>query len=367
MYRFFMPTEMLVGEISENSGRLKAIGKKALIVTGKSSKKNGALLDMENALKKEGIPYVIFDAIEENPSIENVFAAAELGRHENIDFLIGIGGGSPMDASKAISVLVKNPELKGEALIDGKSYPYYPVIAVPTTAGTGSEVTPYSIVTVHAKNTKMGISQQIFPVISFLNPKYMENMPLQVTLSTGVDAFTHLMEGYFSSKANFLSDKIAEGGFRGFKDCMEELKEGTISLETREKLLITSSIAGILISQTGTSLPHGMGYSLTYHKNVPHGFANNVFIEGYMKLCQRTMAKKVSDLLEILGFENIEEMAGYFNSLMDIDIKITKAEIEGYAEEFFENKAKLRNHPAEVSLEDIKNLYFESLKNYIAQ
>lgn len=360
-----MPTKLIFEDIFESSNLLKPLGSKCMIVTGKSSSLNGSLSDVEKALNNQNIPYVIFNEVEENPSLENVESAALLGISENVDFFIGIGGGSPLDATKAISVLVKNPHLNKNNLVDGNSYPTYPVVAIPTTAGTGSEVTPYSIVTLHEKETKTSISTRFFPIYAFLNPKYMESMPLNITLSTALDALSHLVEGYFNTNANYLSDKIAEAGFLSFSECINSLKSSNFTLKDREKLLITSSIAGIVISQTGTSLPHGMGYSITYHKNIPHGFANSVFMGEYLKLCRESMEEKVDKFVKLCSYTSLESLISDINLLTKVDFKVSLEEVESYTSEFLLNDAKLRNHPAPLTKFHIESIFNNSLKNYI--
>lgn len=155
--KLFMPTKVYSEKncVENHSRELAALGTKALVVTGKhSSRINGSLEDVTKALERENIPYMVYDEIEENPSVETVMKAASLGITEGTDFVIGVGGGSPMDASKAIALMIANPEHDERLLYtrtqvspDGPVYPALPVAEIPTTAGTGSEVTPYAILT----------------------------------------------------------------------------------------------------------------------------------------------------------------------------------------------------------------------------
>ena len=154
--KLYMPTKVYneKGCVRQHSQELAALGTKALLVTGKhSSRVNGSLQDVKDALNREQVPYVVFDGIEENPSVATVMRATALGLSEKVDFVIGIGGGSPMDASKAIALMIANPEKKADflyetdAAVKQAANKALPVAAVPTTAGTGSEVTPYAILT----------------------------------------------------------------------------------------------------------------------------------------------------------------------------------------------------------------------------
>ena len=164
----FMPTIVFSEEdcVRNHANELALMGTKAMIVTGKhSSRANGSLNDVEEALKSQNVSYVIFDDIEENPSVETVVKACDMGIKEKVDFIIGIGGGSPLDASKAIALLIANPDKDETVLYENIPLGYIPLACVPTTCGTGSEVTPYSILTLHKQRTKRSISHKISPSI----------------------------------------------------------------------------------------------------------------------------------------------------------------------------------------------------------
>lgn len=214
-FRYFMPVDTYFGRdcIAEHKEVLKKLGKKAMIVTGRTSaKKNGSQKDVTDALEALDMQWVLFDEIGENPDVETVVRAAELAKKEAVDFVIGIGGGSPMDASKAIAVLTANPEADAEILFTDPSAKALPVVEIPTTAGTGSEVTQYAILTLHEKRTKSGIMQPVFAAVSFLDPKYMDTLSAKVTNNTAVDAMSHLVESYLSANANTVSEKIVAMG-----------------------------------------------------------------------------------------------------------------------------------------------------------
>ena len=173
--RLYMPTKVFFGSgcVSENGAELKALGSRAMIVTGKhSSRINGSLAAVEQALQANGQTYVIFDEIEENPSVETVAVAAGIAVKEQVDFFVAVGGGSPMDASKAISLLAANPSAidhAEERLYHPEPMQGYPVAAVPTTSGTGSEVTPYAILTRHDLHTKQSIAHKWFADLAFVD------------------------------------------------------------------------------------------------------------------------------------------------------------------------------------------------------
>lgn len=361
-FKYLMPTKCYFGKgaVLEHKDELKNFGKKAMIVTGKrSSKKNGSLKDMEEALISNGINYVIFDDIEENPSLETIGKASELGKEEKVDFIIGIGGGSPIDASKAIGVLINNKDYSYENILAAPPLKGIPVIAVPTTAGTGSEVTPYSIVTDHKAKTKKNLGQLIYPEIAFCDASYMIDMSYDVTVNTGIDAFSHLAESYLNSNANIMSDIYCEKGLKIFRQCLSKLLTGELDLKLREDLMMVSTLGGIAITQTGTSLPHGMGYHLTYFKGMAHGMANGILYEEYLKVFKDKT--RVNELLSFIGVGSIEELGEKLRSILKWNGTVTKEELLSYAKSIASNKGKLKNHPEEITEKELYNIYYRSL------
>lgn len=365
MFRYYMPTEVFCGKdiLREKIDLFKEFGKKAFIITGKSSsKKNGSLVEMTQILNNLDIEYLIFDEVEENPSTETIEKAGKIGRIEKVDFLIGLGGGSPIDAAKGIGIYIKNQDFKVENLFDGPRLESIPVLAIPTTAGTGAEVTPYAIFTDHKAKTKRNFFHKIFPTYAFLDAKYLMTCPYSVTVNTGVDALSHLMEGYLNINANILSDGLAEKGFRLFGECKEALLKGDFTFEIREKLLLMSTLGGFVISQCGTSLPHGMGYHLTYFHGVSHGKANGLILEGYLRLCNEVNEEKVQMFLVLTGFESIEEFGEYLVKLFGNDFKLSVQEIFDYSDAMSKNIGKLKSHPGKVDFDVLKNIYEINLK-----
>lgn len=364
-FKYSMPTECYIGKdvILNNGEVIKKYGKKALIVTGKnSSKMNGSLNDVETLLSKIKIEYYIFDRIEENPSLESIEEARIFGIEKGIDFIIGIGGGSPIDASKAIGILINNKKFSAFNFIEEKDLESIPVIAVPTTAGTGTEVTPYAIVTDNKEKCKKNMGHKVFPKVAFLDAKYMLNMSFDVTSSTAVDAFSHLVEAYLNTNANLMSDIYCEKGIGLFKNCLNKLNNKELDLELRETLMMVSMLGGFAIAQVGTSIPHGMGYALTYNKGVAHGFANALLYREYLK-CFKNV-KKVKNILDMLNLKSIDELGNLLDNIINVNFKVTKEEILCYSRDMAENKAKLKNHPETITEEEIFNIYEKSLEKY---
>jgi alcohol dehydrogenase class IV len=361
-FKYSMPTEVHFGEdvILKNKEIFRTIGSKALIVTGRSSaKKNGSYDDVKRALTETGVEYILFDEVEENPSLETIEKGSELGKINHVDFVIGIGGGSPLDAAKAMAVFIKNPDVNKDNIFSAGKLASIPVVAVPTTSGTGSEVTQYSIVTTHQEKTKKNLGQSIFPRIAFLDSRYTHNMPYDITVNTAIDAFTHLVEGYLNSNSTYMSDIYGEKGFELFKYCFENLVSKDLNPEFRKMVMLASAMGGMQIAQTGTSLPHGMGYPLTYFKGLPHGLANGVLTIEYLKSFRNQT--KINRMLKLLGFSHLGELESVLNRLIDVKLDVTEEEIYEYSKQLISNKGKLKNHTEEVSLGDIVCIYRKSL------
>lgn len=361
-FQYLMPTKVIFGEdaIKSNTSLFKDYGSKALIITGRhSAKNNGSQQDIIEAFNSNGIKYCIFDEIEENPSLETVEKGGEFGRKEKVDFIVAIGGGSPLDAAKAINIFIANKNITKEDLYISKPMKTIPILAVPTTAGTGSETTPYAVLTIHEKKTKRSMAHKVFFDTAFLDPKYMMNMPVPITINTTIDALSHLIEGYLTVRANFLSDIWAEKGLNLFSECMSDLKKRNFTYEIREKLLLVSTMAGMVIAQSGTSLPHGMGYALTYFHNIAHGRANGLLMKAFLEI--HPNKEKVATILRCLGIKSLEELGEFLDNLLKDKETISKEDINDYVEAMTSNEGKLNNHPGKVEKEDLYTIYEKSL------
>ncbi len=364
-FTYYMPAKVFFGKdcIMNNKEAFLPLGKKALIFTGRHSAKiNGSQKDIENALDAVGIGHVLFDEVEENPSLETIERAAKIGLSEGVDFVIGIGGGSPMDAAKGASYLIANPSMSADMLMQEGQYRHTPIVEVATTAGTGSETTQYAVFTLHNQGTKNGAVQKAFADIAFLDAKYTESLSDKVTVNTAIDALTHLIEGYTSKKANFISDKIAEGGFKIFAECMPAVKALDFNEEIREKLLLMSTIAGIVIAPAGTSLPHACGYMPTYERGIPHGRANAIFTRAYLELFPDQT--KTNTILDILGFDSLESFNDFLKSVLEPREEFTEADVERYTDVLMSTPGKLALHPYPLTRGEVYEMYKKSLLIY---
>ncbi|HHT35702.1 MAG TPA: iron-containing alcohol dehydrogenase [Firmicutes bacterium] len=333
-FSFYMPTEIIQGQevVARCGDRFKKFGSKALLVTGKhSAKASGAFGDVTAVLDKYGIAYQVFDDVENNPSTVNVVQGAKAARKFKPDFIVGIGGGSALDAAKAIAVLAVN-SFTPEHLYSG-DYPNQPlpIIAVPTTAGTGSEVTQYSVLTLPDKQTKAGFGDRsIFPKIAFLDHRYTESLELDITRNTAVDALSHLIEAYLSRRASGSSDMLVKTGLRLWGRALPDLKSAAFSTGMRESLLTASALGGMAIAHTGTTVVHALGYPLTYFHGIPHGKANGLLMAEYLRYNLQYAKSRVERILQLLNLRDIGEFAELMQTLLPTDLRLTPEQINEY-------------------------------------
>jgi len=336
MDQYFNPDTIVsgIGCVSEYKG-FSAFGRSCMIVCGKSSARLcGALDDAERALRASSVSYSVFDRVEPNPTLEICVRGGETARDFHADFILGIGGGSPLDAAKAIAVLATNPSMEPMDLFkNAYTNAPLPILAIPTTAGTGSEVTPASVITLHEIQNKKSFSDfAIIPKIAFLDPSYTYSLSGSVTASTAVDAFCHAAESYITKKSNFLSSSYATGALEILGPGLGKLAFGYLDKDLRADLLYGSTLAGLAIACTGTCAVHSMGYPLTYFLNVPHGEANAYFIADFLRYQGEADPGRLSNLLKKCGFASVDELSDILLRLFPFDIRLNDTQIEQFSE-----------------------------------
>lgn len=304
----YMPVKLITGAgcVRSSAKELASVGKVCLIVTGKKSAKvSGALQDVTDTLDLNGQRWVQFDGIGQNPRLTDCMAAAEKAIAEGADFVLGIGGGSALDAAKCIAVLAANPGLTQAQLyaFDWANKPLK-IVAVGTTAGTGSEVTKVSVITTPDGRKKSFHNEAIFPALSLGDPNYTNSLPPMVTRATAVDVLAHCAESFFSRAANHISRCYAVEGIRLLLPVFRQMDENAyneLSYETRESLYCASIYGGLAINVTGTCFPHTMGYLLTESFDVPHGIACAVFQKDFYEYNKVVVPELAAEFLERIG------------------------------------------------------------------
>ena len=281
--QFFMPTKLVMGEncIINNADILKKMGKKALVVTGNSSaKRNGSLADVEKALTENSQEYIIFDRVMSNPTVDCVYEGAGFARKEKADFIIAIGGGSPMDAAKAIAMMATNDgDLwdyvggktgKGQAL----RHEPLPLVCITTTAGTGSEADQWGVVTNEETNEKIGVGgyDASFPVVSIIDPELMVSVPPKFTAYQGFDALFHATEGYISKFASPMSDMYALTAIENVGNYLVRACRDGRDMEAREGMAFANTLSGVVMTVSVTTAEHSLEHAMSaYHPELPHG------------------------------------------------------------------------------------------------
>ncbi len=372
-FKYYMPTKIITGEkcIISNSNLFKEYGKKALIVTGKHSAKiNGSEADVIMALEAEKIPYVTYDKVISNPTVESTYEGALIAKENQVDFIIAIGGGSPMDAAKGIALLAAQKIVEEELFSGSYENKVLPLIAIPTTAGTGSEVTQYSILTNDRLQTKTSIATElIFPKLAFLDAKYMEKLSVTNTINTAIDALSHAVEGMLSVRASVVSNALAVESIAlimaeipVMKDALEQDDRKIISLKVRENLLQASVIAGMVIAQTGTTVVHAMGYSLTYFKGIDHGRANGMLLGEYLVFVQKKNPKIINKILKAMNMEMLDEFIESMNELFGKKEILTVEEYLHYSKKSLQTK-NITNSLVQPEEDDLVEMYRNAFEN----
>lgn len=282
-FDYFIPTRILFG-----AGKLKQLakarylpGKKAIIVisSGTAMKKHGYLDRVIGYLGDAGVQSTVFDKILANPVIEHVMEGAALAKQENCDFVVGLGGGSSIDSAKSIAVMARNPgeywdyvrggSGKGERL----SADALPIVAIPTTAGTGTETNPWTVITKPETKEKIGLrSDCTFPTLSVIDPELMTSIPPHLTAYQGMDAFFHAVEGYLSTVNNPASDIYALDAIRLVTEYLPIAVKDGDNMEARSAMAWASTEAGFVESLSMLISHHSLEHAISaYYPDTPHG------------------------------------------------------------------------------------------------
>ncbi len=282
-FTFSVPQNIIVGrgslaklpEVAEKSG-----GKKAFIISGPHLNKMGIVQSCVDALKAKGIESSVFTEMEGNPSVETVDKASAAYKESGADFIVALGGGSPMDVAKAVGVVARYggsiTEYEGADKVPGD---IIPLIAVPTTAGTGSEVTAFSVITDHSRNYKLTVfSYKLIPSYAILDAKLLTTAPASVAAACGIDAMVHALEAYISTAASPFSDAMAEKALELIGANIRCYVANRGDIEAAENMLVGSLFAGIAFSWARLGDVHAMSHPVSAYFNVPHGVANAILL-----------------------------------------------------------------------------------------
>lgn len=282
-FEFSIPQNIIVG--AGTLAKLPECAKKmggthAMILSGPTLKKMGVVDKAADSLKAAGIAADIFTDIEANPSVTTVEKATESYLASGADFLVALGGGSPMDVAKAVGVVAKYggsiTEYEGAHKVPGK---IIPLVALPTTAGTGSEVTAFSVITDHSRDYKLTVfSYELLPAYAILDADLITTAPASVAAACGIDAFIHAEEAYISTAASPFSDAMAEKAMELIGENIRRFVANRTDVEAAEAMMVGSLFAGIAFSFARLGNVHAMSHPVSAFFDVPHGVANAVLL-----------------------------------------------------------------------------------------
>ena len=304
--------------------------KSALIVTGQGSVKNGLIAPVEDALKKSGVSYAIFSGVQPNPTVDNVEEGVKAYSDNSCDCIIGLGGGSSMDCAKAIGARVTYPkksvgQMKGLLRVLRKLPTF---IAIPTTAGTGSEVTPAAIITDSEKQHKYALmSFPLIPHYAVLDTSLTYSLPPSLTATTGMDALTHAVEAYIGRSTTKKTRQLALEATRLIFENVEEAYKNGSNYKARENMLIASYKAGVAFSKSYVGYIHAVSHSVSGIYGTPHGLANAVIMPYVLEAYGKSAYKKLHRLGNAAGVctENDSHKLGaekFISAIKDMNKKI---------------------------------------------
>lgn len=339
-FNFFVPTRIMFGRGRLNDlGKMELPGKKALVVisSGRSMRKNGYLDRVVDVLKGGGAESVIYAGVQPNPTVANVMEGRDMFLETGCDFVVGLGGGSTIDCAKSIAVMAMNPEYdiwdyigeteKGKTLhceettVDSMDImmphkiktPYawkklkgaYPVVAITTTAGTGSEADPWCVTTNTQTQEKLGMGGDCtFPQIAVIDPELMCSVPRNLTVYQGFDALFHCMETYFGRFSTRLGHKFCAEGIGEIFRCLERAAKDGNDMEAREGMAFANLMGGFALSDGGTCSMHAISETVgAYAHDIPHGAALICLCEAYFSFFAKHRVEKLLNLGAFMGVD----------------------------------------------------------------
>jgi len=311
-FNYYIPTKILFGAGKLNQLNNEALpGKKALIVisSGNSMKKNGYFKRIEDILDNKSIGHVVFDKILPNPIKSHVMEGAELAKREGCDFVIGLGGGSSIDSAKSIALMAKNPGDYWDYIAggSGKALPVHngalPIVAITTTAGTGTEADPWTVITKEDTNEKIGFGNSYtFPTLSVVDPELMLTVPKNLTAYQGFDALFHAAEGYIANIATPISDIYALKSIELIAKFLPACVNEGSNIEARTNVALANTLSGLVESTSSCTSEHSMEHALSAkHTKLPHGAGLIMLSESYYTYFAGIVPERFTAMAKAMG------------------------------------------------------------------
>ena len=367
------------GAIKEIVNEIHAHGfKKAFVASDPDLIRFGVTAKVTDLLDADNFPYVVYSDIKPNPTIENVTHGVEAFKESNADCIIAIGGGSSMDTSKAIGIIITNPEFEDVRSLEGVAptkNPCVPIIAVPTTAGTAAEVTINYVITDVEKERKfVCVDPHDMPIVAVVDPDMMSSMPKGLTAATGMDALTHAIEGYITKGAWEMTDMFHLEAIRlissNLRAAVNNEKSG------REGMALGQYIAGMGFSNVGLGIAHSMAHTLGAVYDTPHGVACAMMLPIVMEYNQECTGEKYREIARAMGVKGVDDMTQeeYRKAAIDAVKKLSadvgipsvldavKEDDLQFLAESAHADACAPGNPKDASVEDLKDLFRKIMK-----
>ncbi|CAM3857721.1 L-threonine dehydrogenase [Clostridium perfringens] len=323
-YKFFMPAISLMGAdcLKDAGDQVGELGfKKALIVTDKVLGQIGIVKKVKDVLDNKNIEYAIYDETKPNPTVKNVNDGLALLKEKECDFVISLGGGSAHDCAKGIALLATNGgEIKDYEGVDKSKKPQLPMVGINTTAGTGSEMTLFAIITDEERHIKMAlVDKHLTPIIAVNDPMLMLAMPKSLTAATGMDALTHAIEAYVSTSATPITDACAEKAIELISNYLVNAVENGQDVEARDMMAYAEYLAGMAFNNASLGYVHAMAHQLGGFYNLPHGVCNAILLPHVQEYNKATSASRLAKIAKIMG-GNIEGLTDEQGADLCIDM-----------------------------------------------
>jgi alcohol dehydrogenase len=384
----YIPTRTLFGAGMLNSLKDQVMpGKKALIVisNGRSTRENGYLTRVEEQLKLAGAQTAVFDKVEPNPLKTTVMAGAAFAKENDCDFIVALGGGSPMDASKAIAIMATNSGDLWDYVQSGTgkrkaiANKPLPIVAITTTAGTGSETDAGCVITNEDTHEKVGIKDPaLFPVFAIVDPELMKTVPPKFTAFQGWDALSHSMEGFINNKTNLMSDMYAITAIENVSRYLASAVKDGNDMEARERVAFGNNLSGVVMCVGTTSSQHSLEHAMSaYHQGLPHGAGLIILSKAYFThfINKHVCDERFIRMAKAMGMEDANKPMDFITMLSKLqeecgvaDIKMSDYGIKPEEFETFAHNAKdamgglFLADRCEMSLEECIAIYEKAWK-----
>ncbi len=331
MFQFKVPDKIMMGDniVASVENVFNLYGKHALIVTGPNIARSTMIASLERTLDNDRVKYTVMTNIEGEPTVRMIEEGVEIYRENGCDFIIGLGGGSPLDAAKGIAAMTvlegSIADYKG-VRIDDAELP--PLVCIPTTAGSGSEVTKYTIITNEANGAKMLLTgDSLLPKMAMLDYTFSNGCPKTVTAATGLDALTHAIEAFISVNAQPLSDALALSAIKRIMRYLPQVYRDGSNFNARREMSIASLQAGICINNSSVTLIHGMSRPIGARFHVPHGMSNAMLLNVCLSDMEMAARHNLARIATYLRIQSVDEIDASEKFVEEVEKLVERLEV----------------------------------------